>query len=156
MRVLIIGSGAREHALAWKIRQSPLCRALWCAPGNAGIASIAACLPIKAHNVEDIAAWAARERPDLVVIGPEAPLVAGLADRLREIGVPVFGPSARAARIEGSKAFARDLMKRMGVPQPAYAAFTRIGDAEAYLDELAAQGVTGAVVKASGLAGGKG
>src|SRR5690348_11210613 len=99
MRVAIVGSGAREHALAWKIRQSPLSSHLWCAPGNAGIAALATCLPINAEDQEGLTAWAERERPDLVVIGPEAPLVAGLADRLRAIGIPVFGPAARAARI---------------------------------------------------------
>src|SRR5438067_11536911 len=116
MRVLVIGSGAREHALAWKIRQSPLCDELWCAPGNAGIASVADCLPIKADDLPGLTAWAARERPDLVVVGPETPLVAGLADRLRKIGIPVFGPSPRASRIEGSKASAGDLQAGLGVP----------------------------------------
>ena len=156
MKVLLIGSGAREHALAWKIRQSPLCQELWCAPGNPGIASVANCLPIPAHDPDALTDWATSERPDLVVIGPEAPLVAGLADRLRAAGVDVFGPSARAARIEGSKAYARDLMARMGVPQPAYAACRDFPEADAYLNALAEQGAAGAVVKADGLAAGKG
>src|SRR5262245_46545246 len=98
MRVLLVGGGGREHALAWKLAQSPRCERLWCAPGNVGMAETADCLPVAADDLAALAAWAAHERPDLVVIGPEAPLVAGLADRLRADGIPVFGPSAAAAR----------------------------------------------------------
>jgi phosphoribosylamine---glycine ligase len=154
--VLILGGGAREHALAWKIRQSPLCDRLWCAPGNAGIAEVADCLPLGAEDLDGITTWAAAERPDLVVVGPEAPLAAGVADRLRGEGLCVFGPSAAAAQIEGSKAYARQLMARLGVPQPAYARFDDPEAAVAYLDRLDGDGVRQAVVKADGLAAGKG
>jgi phosphoribosylamine--glycine ligase len=154
--VLIIGGGAREHTLAWKIRQSPLCECLWCAPGNAGIAQVAECVPINAEDLDGLTAWARENEPDLVVVGPEAPLVAGLADRLRGQGFRVFGPSAAAAQIEGSKAYARALMEHLGVPQPAFARFDDPEAAAAYLDRLDAAGARQAVVKADGLAAGKG
>ena len=152
MKVLLIGAGGREHALAWKIAESPRVERLYAAPGNPGIARVARCLPIAADRSDDIVAFAERERVDLVVVGPEAPLVAGLADRLRERGLAVFGPSARAAAIEGSKAFAKTLMHRHGVPTARFATFTDARAARAFCRDL---GVP-LVVKASGLAAGKG
>ncbi|MBI2157130.1 MAG: phosphoribosylamine--glycine ligase [Candidatus Rokubacteria bacterium] len=152
MRILVVGGGAREHALVWKIAQSPLVDALYAAPGNPGIARHAACVPVAADAVADLVAFATRERMDLVVVGPEAPLVAGLADRLEAAGVAVFGPGASAARIEGSKAFAKDLMARHGVPTARFATFDDPPRARRYCRELGAP----VVVKADGLAAGKG
>jgi phosphoribosylamine---glycine ligase len=116
VRVLVVGSGGREHALAWKIAQSPTLEELHAAPGNPGIAELGSCHPVRAEDGDGVLALARALRVDLVVVGPEAPLVAGLADRLRRGGVPVFGPSAAGARIEGSKAFAKDVLERAGVP----------------------------------------
>ncbi|MET0938985.1 MAG: phosphoribosylamine--glycine ligase, partial [Gaiellaceae bacterium] len=116
MRVLVVGSGGREHALAWKIAQSDRLDELHAAPGNPGIAELGSCHPVLAEDSDGLLALARSLRVDLVVVGPEAPLVAGLADRLRRGGVPVFGPSAAGARIEGSKAFAKDVLERAGVP----------------------------------------
>src|SRR5574341_1936571 len=110
MQVLSVGGGGREHALAWKLAQSPCLSRLYAAPGNPGIARHASCVPIKADQIEDLAAFAARERIDLTVVGPEAPLVAGIADRFESAGLRIFGPSRAAAAIEGSKAFAKALM----------------------------------------------
>ncbi|MGI6547636.1 MAG: phosphoribosylamine--glycine ligase [Bacillota bacterium] len=152
MRVLVVGGGGREDALAWKIAQSPLLDKLYCAPGNAGISRWAQCLPIRADDVAGLLDFARRERIDLTVVGPEAPLVLGLADRFREHGLAVFGPSAAAAAIEGSKAYAKDLMRRCGVPTADYRVFHHPADARDYL----AKGRGPAVVKADGLAAGKG
>jgi phosphoribosylamine---glycine ligase len=116
VRVLVVGSGGREHALAWKIAQSPRLEELHAAPGNPGIAQLGSCHPVRAEDGDGVLALARSLRVDLVVVGPEAPLVAGLADRLRRGGVPVFGPSAASARIEGSKAFAKEMLERAGVP----------------------------------------
>lgn len=154
--ILLVGSGGREHALAWKLRRSPHCGRLLAAPGNPGIAAEARCLPIPATDLDRLTAVATEERVGLVVVGPEVPLAAGLADRLAAEGVPVFGPRAAAARIESSKAFARTLMARAGVAQPEHALFTEQAAALRYLDGLAERGAAGAVVKASGLAAGKG
>ena len=112
MRILLIGGGGREHALAWKIAQSPSVEALFAAPGNPGIARHAVCVPLAADALDGLLAFARRERIDLTVVGPEAPLVAGLADRLLDAGLAVFGPIAPAAAIEGSKAFAKDLDRK--------------------------------------------
>lgn len=154
--VLIVGGGGREHALAWKLRQSPRCRTLLAAPGNAGIARLAECVPVSVGDIEGLVRLAVERKVGLVVVGPEAPLADGLADRLREHGIPTFGPSAAAAQIESSKAFARDLMARAGVPQPEFASFADHAALSAYLDGLEARGITRVVVKASGLAAGKG
>jgi phosphoribosylamine--glycine ligase len=152
MRVLVVGSGGREHALAWKIAQSPLVRALFAAPGNPGLARLASLVPLKADDVEGLTAFALRERIDLVVVGPEAPLVAGLVDRLGQAGVLAFGPGAGAARIEGSKAFAKEVMIAAGIPTAAYATFT---EPKGALDWARARDGQ-VVVKADGLAAGKG
>src|SRR4051812_11554611 len=111
--VLIVGGGGREHALAWALRRSPACGRLYAAPGNAGLAVLAECLPVPVSDSAALVRAALDRRAGLVVIGPEAPLADGLADRLREAGIPAFGPSAAAARIESSKAYARALMTRM-------------------------------------------
>ncbi len=152
MRILVVGSGAREHALAWKIAQSPLVRALHCAPGNPGMAGVAELVPVKADDVEGLAREARARHIDLVVVGPEAPLVLGLADRLARDGIPVFGPSAGAAELEGSKAFAKEIMLAAGIPTAEHATFTSLGPAVAYARARGGR----VVVKADGLAAGKG
>jgi phosphoribosylamine--glycine ligase len=152
VRVLVVGSGGREHALSWGLARSPQVDEVVVAPGNAGIAGIARLAPVAADDLDGQVALAAREHPDLVVVGPEVPLVAGLADRLRADGRRVFGPSGAAARIEGSKAFAKEVMARRGVPTARAGAFDDAGKAVAFVDELG--GIC--VVKADGLAAGKG
>jgi phosphoribosylamine---glycine ligase len=152
MKVLIVGGGGREHALAWKIAQSPLVDTLFAGPGNPGIARHARCVDIGVDAHDDLVAFARRERIDLTVIGPEAPLVAGLADRFAAAGLAVFGPSARAAAIEGSKAFSKDLMRRHGIPTARFATFDDIDGARRFCREMGAP----LVVKADGLAAGKG
>ena len=131
MKVLIVGGGGREHALAWRLSHSPGVRRLVAAPGNAGIAALADCVPVRADDIEGIVGLAAVESADLVVVGPETPLVAGLADRLRSVGIAVFGPNAAAARIEGSKAWAKELMRRGGIPTARWETFTEVGPARA-------------------------
>jgi len=152
MRILVVGSGGREHALCWAIAASPLCAKLFCAPGNAGIAAEAECVAIAADDLAGLTAFARRERIDLVVVGPEAPLVAGLVDRLGEAGIKAFGPSAAAAALEGSKGFMKDLCARHGIPTAAYGRFEDAAAAKAYLRQHGAP----IVVKADGLAAGKG
>ncbi len=152
MRILVVGGGGREHALCWAIAASPLCDRLFCAPGNAGIAREATCVPIGAEDVEALVAFARDEAIDFVVVGPEAPLVLGLADRLAEAGIKAFGPSAAAAALEGSKAFMKDLCAKYGIPTAGYARFADADAAKAYLRERGAP----IVVKADGLAAGKG
>jgi phosphoribosylamine--glycine ligase len=152
MRILLVGSGGREHALAWKISRSPLVRALYAAPGNPGIAALATLVPIGADDVEGLTRWAVEHAIDLVVVGPEAPLVSGLADRLAARGIPVFGPGAGAAELEGSKAFAKEVMAAAGVPTAEYATFTEVAPALAFAQARGGR----VVVKADGLAAGKG
>ncbi|MGH2597206.1 MAG: phosphoribosylamine--glycine ligase [Actinomycetota bacterium] len=152
MRVLVVGGGGREHALVNLLAESPLVEDLLAAPGNAGIATMARCVPVYATDISGIVELVGREGIDLTVVGPEAPLVAGLADELTARGKTVFGPSAAAARIEGSKAWAKDLMVRHGIPTARAGAFTELDPAVAFLDELGGR----AVVKADGLAAGKG
>ena len=140
MKVLLVGSGAREHALAWRIAQSPSLTELHAAPGNPGIAALGHCHPVRAVDGDGLLGLAVTLAADLVVIGPEAPLVAGVADELRHAGIAVFGPGAEAARIEGSKSFAKDVMRAAGVATAATLAVAR----------------PPCVVKADGLAAGKG
>jgi phosphoribosylamine--glycine ligase len=152
MNVLLIGSGGREHALAWKIAASPMLTRLFAAPGNPGIVKEAECAALDAADHAAVLAFCRENSIDLVVVGPEAPLVAGLADILREAGVRVFGPSAAAARLEGSKGFTKDLCARFGIPTAAYGRFGNAQDAKAYVVKVGAP----IVVKADGLAAGKG
>src|SRR3954470_11039031 len=157
MRILVVGGGGREHALCWAIGGSPLCTKLYCAPGNAGIAQEAECVPIQAEDINQLVAFAKEKAIDFVVVGPEAPLVAGLVDRLEAAGIKAFGPNAKAAALEGSKGFMKDLAAKTGVPTAAYARFRDAPAARAYVRDYAAQhpGAT-IVVKADGLAAGKG
>jgi phosphoribosylamine--glycine ligase len=152
VKVLIVGGGGREHSLAWKIGTSPEVTEVICAPGNGGIAAHARCVPIAAEDVDAQVALAERERPDLVVVGPEAPLVAGIVDRLEARGIPAFGPRAAAARLEGSKGFAKEFMHRHGVPTARFAVHTALATALADIDKRGGP----CVIKADGLAGGKG
>jgi phosphoribosylamine--glycine ligase len=152
MNVLVVGSGGREHALCWAIAKSPLCGKLYCLPGNAGIARVAECTPIAVDRLNEIVAFALAQSIDLVVIGPEAPLVAGLADMCEAAGLTVFGPSAKAAMIEGSKGFMKDLCARYGIPSAAYGRFDEPEAAKEFIHRHGAP----IVVKADGLASGKG
>ena len=152
MKVLLVGSGAREHALAWRISQCPNLTRLWVAAGNAGTAALAENIEIRSSDVEGLVAAAKENSADLVVVGPEAPLALGLADRLDALGIPVFGPSQAAAQIEASKGFALDLMRDAGVPCPEFHIFS---DQTIALDHLKSHPGP-VVVKADGLAAGKG
>jgi phosphoribosylamine---glycine ligase len=152
MRVLVVGSGGREHALAWAISASPLVDALFCAPGNAGIAEEAQCVAIPATDIAGLIGFCRRERIDFVVVGPEAPLVLGLVDALEAEGIPAFGPNAAAAVLEGSKAYAKDFCARDGIPTAASRRFRDPAAAKAF---IASHGAP-IVVKADGLAAGKG
>src|ERR1700760_3866172 len=136
MKVLVVGGGGREHALAWALAKAPSVREVICAPGNAGIESVARCVPVKADEIVKLAELADAERPALVVVGPEAPLVAGLADLLRDRGHAVFGCSRAAAEIEGSKVFSKEIMARHSVPTAAFGAFSQAPEAELFIDEL--------------------
>jgi phosphoribosylamine--glycine ligase len=152
MRILVVGGGGREHALVWKIARCPRVTEIYCAPGNAGIAGLANCVPIAADDIEGLLAFARRAGIDLTVVGPEAPLVAGIVDAFQAAGLPVFGPSRAAARLEGSKIFAKELMQAAGIPTARHTAFMEAGTALAYLEEHPGP----VVVKADGLAAGKG
>lgn len=152
MNVLLIGSGGREHALAWKLKQSPLVDKLTCAPGNAGIAEVADIVDVKADDVIGLLALVQRDAYDFVVIGPEQPLALGLVDELKARGVRVFGPDKAAAQLESSKAFTKDLCDRYNIPTAAYGVFTDLDEAKAYLTTMDAP----YVLKADGLAAGKG
>jgi phosphoribosylamine--glycine ligase len=152
MKILVIGGGGREHALVWKIAQSPLVTQIYCAPGNPGTAQLAVNLPIKVEEIDKLLGFAKAEGIDLAVVGPELPLSLGIVDLFREYGVTIFGPSRAAARIEASKAFSKDLMKKYDIPSAAYGVFTEIPAAEAFIRQTGAP----IVVKADGLAAGKG
>jgi len=151
MRILVVGGGGREHALVWKLAQSPLVERLFCAPGNAGIAELAECVEIGATEVLPLRKFARQNRIDLTVVGPEAPLVKGIVDSFESVGLRTFGPSREAARIEGSKVFAKQLMQRHGVPTAQFRVFNAPERAKAYLEMVGAP----VVVKADGLAAGK-
>jgi phosphoribosylamine--glycine ligase len=154
MKILLVGNGGREHALAWKMRQSPLVNELYCAPGNAGIAEIGDCVPIDAHNIVEVADFAQTIRADLTVVGPELPMVLGIGDEFVRRGLPIFCPSRGAAEIEGSKVFAREFMTRHKIPSPRYEVCGSLDEALAFV----AKAPLGYpfVVKADGLAAGKG
>jgi phosphoribosylamine--glycine ligase len=152
MNILLLGSGGREHALAWKLAASPLTDRLYCAPGNAGIANEAGCVALDQDDHAGIIAFCKEKAIDLVVVGPENPLVAGIVDDLEAAGVKAFGPSRAAARLEGSKAFTKDLCRAHGIPTAAYERFTAAAPARDYVRRTGAP----IVVKADGLAAGKG
>jgi phosphoribosylamine--glycine ligase len=152
MNILLIGSGGREHALAWAIGASSLCDRLFCAPGNPGIAAICHVVALEVTDHAAVIAFCRKEAIGLVVVGPEAPLVAGLADDLTAAGLKVFGPSRFAAQLEGSKGFTKDICARHGIPTAAYGRFTDLAEARAYLGRHGAP----IVIKADGLAAGKG
>ncbi|MFO7860040.1 MAG: phosphoribosylamine--glycine ligase [Desulfosalsimonas sp.] len=152
MNILIVGSGGREHALAWKIAQSPEVDQIFCAPGNAGIAEVATCVDIAADAIDELVAFAGQNRVDLTVVGPEAPLSAGIADAFEAAGLAVFGPSAAAAEIEASKTYAKQLMEKYGIPTARGRAFSDLEKARKYIRTMEEP----LVVKADGLAAGKG
>ena len=152
MKILVVGSGGREHSLIWKLAQSPRVHRLYAAPGNAGIAEQAECVPVPATDVVALATFAEKEKIDLTVVGPEVPLTLGLVDEFQRRGLRAFGASRTAAQIEGSKAFAKALMLKYGIPTAAYREFSELDAALAYVRERGAP----IVVKADGLAAGKG
>lgn len=154
MNLLVIGSGGREHALVWKLKQSPLCKRLYCAPGNAGIAQLAESVPISATDIAGLLSFAVSNRVDLTVVGPEQALTEGIVDVFEAHGLTIFGPSRAAAELEGSKVFAKHFMKKYHIPTAEFRAFTAAQrfDAERYINELPVP----VVLKASGLAAGKG
>lgn len=152
MRILLVGSGGREHALAWKLKQSKSCDYLICAPGNAGIEQIVPCKPVAVEDIDGLVKLAQSEQIDFVVVGPEIPLSLGLTDALKKVGIPAFGPSQKAAQLEASKGFTKDLCKKYNIPTAAYERFTDIPAALAFLEKQGAP----IVIKADGLAAGKG
>ena len=152
MKILVVGGGGREHALVWKIAQSPLVAKIYCAPGNPGIANLADCVHISADDIDALLEFAEAEKVDLTVVGPEVPLTMGIVDRFQAVDLEIFGPNQSAARIEGSKSFSKDLMKKYAIPTANYETFTDHAAAVAYIK---AQGAP-IVVKADGLAAGKG
>ena len=152
MKVLVIGSGGREHAICWKLAQSPKVSELYCAPGNAGIAQIAKCVNVKATDVDGMVKWAKDNAMDFVVVAPDDPLALGMVDALEAAGIPAFGPRKNAAIIEASKAFSKELMKKYRIPTARYETFIELDKALAYIEEQGAP----IVVKADGLALGKG
>jgi phosphoribosylamine--glycine ligase len=152
MKVLLLGSGGREHALAWKIAASPMLTRLWCAPGNPGIAREAQCIALDIGDHQAVADFCVENSVDLVVVGPEAPLVAGIADYLSKLDIKVFGPSAKAAMLEGSKSFTKELCDRYAIPTADYSRFNNAVKAKAYARQHGAP----IVIKADGLAAGKG
>jgi len=152
MKILVVGSGGREHAMTWKLAQSPRKPLLYCAPGNAGLESLATCVPIKADDIAGLKAFAVQEQIDLTVVGPEAPLALGLVDEFRKAKLKIFGPTKHAARLEASKIFSKDVMAQAKIPTARAKSFDKVDEALAYLDrhELPV------VIKADGLAQGKG
>ncbi len=152
MKVLVVGSGGREHAICWKLKQSPKVTGLFCAPGNGGIAQLAQCVDVKATDVDGMVKWAKENAMDFVVVAPDDPLALGMVDALEEAGIPAFGPRANAAVIEASKAFSKELMKKYHIPTARYETFTQLDKALDYIGEQGAP----IVVKADGLALGKG
>ncbi len=152
MKILVIGGGGREHALVWKINQSPLVSKIYCMPGNAGIADIAECVPGDVEDINKIADWAEKERIDLTVVGPELPLTHGIVDELKTRGLPIFGAGKKAAQIEGSKVFCKELLRKHNIPTADYRVFIDFKEALDYVNQWSGS----VVVKADGLAAGKG
>jgi len=154
MKILVIGGGGREHALVWKAHQSPEVEAIFCAPGNAGIAALADCVPIEPTSIVEAAEFAAKLRIDLTIVGPELPLTLGIADEFSKRGLRVFGPTAAAAEIEGSKVFAKEFMARHGIPTAACRIVSSFEEAQDHLGSAAVSYPV--VLKVDGLAAGKG
>lgn len=152
MKILVVGGGGREHAIIWKIAQSPLVEKIYCAPGNGGISALAECVPLKAMDIEGVVRFAVEKQLDMVVVAPDDPLVAGMVDPLEAAGIRTFGPRKNAAVLEGSKSFSKELMKKYGIPTAAYAVFENSTEAIEYLRTQEYP----VVVKADGLALGKG
>ncbi|HHT9131987.1 MAG TPA: phosphoribosylamine--glycine ligase, partial [Candidatus Tripitaka californicus] len=150
--MLVIGSGGREHCLAWKIARSPRLKKLYCTPGNPGISSVADCVDIASEDVESLCNFARKEKIDLAVVGPEGPLVAGLVDRFQANGLRAFGPTKKAALLEGSKVFSKNLMRKYGIPTAEFRVFSELVPARRYIESINGP----VVVKVDGLAGGKG
>ena len=152
MKILVVGSGGREHAISWKLKQSPRVTELYCAPGNAGISQIAQCIAISAEDLDGLLEFALKNEIDLTVVGPEVPLTMGIVDLFEKHQLKVFGPSQAAAEIEGSKAFSKDLMQKYHIPTAQYGVFTEVTKANTFLETVSIP----CVVKADGLAAGKG
>ena len=152
MKILIVGSGGREHLLAWKIKQSPLVNKIYCAPGNGGISELAECVDIGAEDIPGLLKFAKQKKIGLTVVGPEAPLAAGIVDVFEKEGLKIFGPSKRAAQLEGSKVFAKEFMHRCNIPTAIFKTFSHVKDAKKFLEKAQFP----LVVKADGLASGKG
>ncbi len=151
MKILVIGGGGREHAIVWKLAQSPRKPILYCAPGNAGIASLATCVPIKSDDLAGLKDFALQENIDLTVVGPEAPLALGMTDVFRKARLRIFGPTKSAARVEASKIFSKDIMAQAKIRTAQTKSFEKFADALAYVEQQALP----VVVKADGLAQGK-
>ncbi|MBI2342713.1 MAG: phosphoribosylamine--glycine ligase [Deltaproteobacteria bacterium] len=152
MRILVIGSGGREHALVWKLVQSPKCKKIYCAPGNAGIAKLAECVPIKTDDITELISFAKKQKIDLTIVGPEFPLTLGIADDFQRNGLRIFGPSKRASALEASKAYAKQFMQKYGISTANYGTFTDSQEARAFVKSSGLP----VVIKADGLAAGKG
>jgi phosphoribosylamine--glycine ligase len=152
MKILVIGSGGREHALVWKLAQSPKCEKIFCAPGNAGIARLAECVPIKPDEITELVGFAKKQKIDLTIVGPELPLTLGIVDDFQRNGLRIFGPSKRASSLEASKAYAKQFMQKYGISTANYGTFTDSQEARAFLKSSGLP----VVIKADGLAAGKG
>lgn len=155
MKVLVIGSGGREHAMIWKLKQSPKVRELFCAPGNGGICQLATCVDIKIEDIQGLVKYAAGNKIDLTIVGPEIPLVLGIVDEFRKAGLRIFGPTASAARLEGSKVFSKEFMRRYNIPTADFQVFDNAKSALDFLKVLSPKDFP-IVIKADGLAAGKG
>jgi phosphoribosylamine--glycine ligase len=152
MKVLVVGSGGREHAFVWKLKQSPRVSKIYCAPGNAGIRKMATCVDLSSGDVKGLVKFAVSNKINLTIVGPEDPLTRGIVDAFEKKGLRIFGPNAAAAELEGSKVFTKDFLKKYNIPSAAYKVFTKRGPARKYIDKIGAP----CVVKADGLAAGKG